>query len=341
MAQYDHEHVFKDLTGNDLRNAIINDFKPVNFLSYSAAREKLYTEVYNESDTVKGIYTEYGKFLNPSSIDPISDLLQGYGINAEHTYPQSKGADFGNPRSDMHHIYPCRAAVNTARGSNQFGEINDKQTTAWYYLDGQMSGIPPAGVDNYSESTSNRFEPREDHKGNVARAMLYFYTMYQTQADNADPNFFWSQVDQLCDLHSLDPVDSLEWARSFMIGSYQENKPNPYVLDCSLAARMYCGDIDQMCREVMLTDIQDPIYDKGLKVFPSPSDGQFSIVTTGGFAKDTEIQLFDIYGKLALSVAMDKYSPMRQFDVNLENGYYILLVHNEESIISRPIIITK
>lgn len=44
----------------------------------------------------------------------------------------------------------------------------------------------------------------------------------------------------LCDWHLKDPVDSLEWARTFQIAQFQDKKPNPFVLDCSLARRTYC-----------------------------------------------------------------------------------------------------
>ncbi len=92
----------------------------------------------------------------------------------------------------------------------------------------------------YAEDDTNGFEPREDFKGNVARAAFYFYTIYRAEADEADPDFFETQRSTLCDWHDLDPVDSLEWNRNQIIASYQDDKLNPFILDCSLA-RIYCG----------------------------------------------------------------------------------------------------
>ena len=96
-----------------------------------------------------------------------------------------------------------------------------------------MSTIPTTGIDNYSEEGAVDFEVREAQKGNTARAMLYFYTMYQAEADAADANYFASQRTSLCAWQDADPVDSLEWvaqledrqisggqAKSFCFGLY-------------------------------------------------------------------------------------------------------------------------
>ena len=118
--------------------------------------------------------------LNPNDPNPIGTLIRNgssSGINTEHTFPQSKGARNGNARSDMHHLFPARAGVNEARSNYPFGEIKDSRTDRWYYKAITKRSIPTVGIDEYSESIRGLFEPREDHKGNVARAMFYFYTI--------------------------------------------------------------------------------------------------------------------------------------------------------------------
>lgn len=200
----------------------------------------MYKEIYNVQDTVYCVYSHHALYLDPTYPNPIDYLSKGgsdNGINCEHTYPQSKGAEFGNAKSDMHHLYPSRAAVNEARLNYPFAEIDDNKTRKWFYQTSELSSKPNTLIDEYSEGTTNFFEPREDHKGNVARAVFYFYTMYDIQADKL---FFDTMRSTLCQWHILDPVDSMEWHRSQLIGKYQENKANPFVLDCSLASRTYC-----------------------------------------------------------------------------------------------------
>ncbi|HEX5625484.1 MAG TPA: endonuclease, partial [Saprospiraceae bacterium] len=200
-GQYQQQLLFPGDSSFQLLQKIVQAYKPLVVLDYASAREKMYTEIYNLRDSVSCVYTRHQLFLDPSSQDPIGYLFKNgnaNGINCEHTYPQSKGADQGNARSDMHHLFPARAAVNEARSNNPFADIRDASTDTWFYRSFSQSNIPSSQIDEYSESTGSQFEPREDHKGNVARAVFYFYSMYELQADR---NFFESMRPVLCDWH--------------------------------------------------------------------------------------------------------------------------------------------
>lgn len=239
-AQYKQAELFKGDSGFILLNKIALNYKPGIVLDYSQARVKMYSEIYNVRDTVFCVYSHHALYVNHNSTDPIGDLYKGgsaNGINCEHTFPQSKGAEIGNARSDMHHLYPVRSAVNEARLNYPFGEINDNVTDNWFYKTLSLTTKPSTQIDEYSEGINGVFEPREDHKGNVARAIFYFFTMYELQSDRS---FFEQMKPTLCDWHIKDPVDSSEWARTYAIAKYQENKINPFVLDCSLSNRTYC-----------------------------------------------------------------------------------------------------
>lgn len=258
QAQY-HQPVLPDLTGTDLLNEIVLQYKPIVILDYNNARDTLYGKIDNRNDSVTCVYTGY-KLYVPPGVDPSTHLYMngsGNGINAEHTYPQSKGADEGNAESDMHHIFPTRAAVNSARNNDPFGEIVDVDADKWFHLDQVQTTIPTQEIETFSESiNATIFEPREDHKGDVARAVMYFYTMYKAEADAADPNFFWDQIDGLCDWHLLDPVSEKEWTRSNYIAQYQEGKANPFVLDCTVAWRTYCSNTAQ-CETTPVAILKD------------------------------------------------------------------------------------
>jgi endonuclease I len=234
---------FPGLSGQALIDALADEFRPNSVLSYGDARDELYGDIDRVNDSLYGVYTRFGIAMTPGA-DPSSDAFSK-GINTEHTWPRSKGADNGNPESDMHHLFPTREQVNSARASLPFGEINDNATNQWYYLGFQTSSTPTASIrDFYSELLSNqRFEPREDHKGNVARAMFYFYTVYRQEADAEDPNFFPPQIDDMCNWNALDPVDSRELERTLAIAEFQDGKVNPFVTDCNLVKRAYCPDL--------------------------------------------------------------------------------------------------
>ena len=66
--------------------------------------------------------------------------------------------------------------------------------------------------------------------------MFYFYTIYN---DVANQNFFDIQKDILYEWHKQDPVDEIELSRTYAIAGYQNNIPNPFVLDSSLVKRIW------------------------------------------------------------------------------------------------------
>ena len=247
-AQYDREELFPNLQGDALRDALIADFRPVSTLSYGEARDLLFGDIDTVNDTLTCVYTGYKIYISPD-LDPTTTAFD-QGINTEHTFPKSKGADdFTLGYSDMHHLFATRVGANSARGSLPLNEINDVNTDEWFYLNNTFSSIPTSNIEKYSEYQENvAFEPREDHKGNVARAYFYFYTMYKSQADIADPTFFSSQVEDMCDWHNADPVDKAEWVRSKNIAAEQGNE-NPFILDCAVA-RLYCDNVATSCLTV-------------------------------------------------------------------------------------------
>jgi hypothetical protein len=219
---------------DDLINFLQNNYTTNNVLSYNAARDILYGEVDKINGQVKGIYTNFTVTL-PENVDPSTHLYEN-GIDCEHLWPQSMGASSSPMKSDMHHLRPCKSTVNSSRGNKPFNEINDYQTDNWYWLSNNSSSIPSNNIDEYSESKSGNFEPREDRKGDIARAIFYFYTIYNNVADD---NFFQIQKNILYQWHVQDQVDSNELQRTWTIASYQNNIPNPFIVDPSLVERAY------------------------------------------------------------------------------------------------------
>lgn len=235
--------LFPNLQGGDLLRVLVEGYKPATVLGYGPARDVMYGEIDLVNDSVAGVYSGHRLYLEPGE-DPSQFLYRDGrpdGINCEHSWPRSKGADRGsNAFSDLHHLFPTRVAVNAARGNHPFGEVDDQRTERWFFQSEERSTPPGAALDQYSESGDHRFEPPEDRKGDIARAAFYFYTMYRSQADAADPRFFEIQRADFCRWHALDPVDEREYTRTWRIARYQDGKANPFVLDPSLAERTYC-----------------------------------------------------------------------------------------------------
>lgn len=319
-AQVNHIDVFKGQSGNTLFQSLISEYKTQVLLDYTRARDTLFAKIDAVGDSLECKYTGLTLYLPPGEDPTQAVFLNGIpnGINTEHAYPQSKGAsNFG--RSDMHHLYPTRTKTNSDRMSNPLGEIPDNETRIWYFKDTERSTPPTVNRDLYSESTTMKFEPRESVKGDIARAVFYFYTMYRQDADNADPNFFNIQKNDLCEWHYNDPVDKKEWERTYKIAAYQDGKVNPFVLDCSLAARIYCNNISQACEGLVLSSVYDIAGDNNvLNVFPNPSGGNLTIRWNLQREGIFGIDIKDITGRSVYQV----------FNGFLSNGDYVWSVHD-------------
>jgi len=222
----------------------VDNYKTSTTLGYNTARDTLYSIIdLQEGNQLSCVYSGYTITLD-TTLDPSTDAYN-QGINCEHTYPQSMGASEEPQKSDMHHLFPCKSNVNSSRGNDPYAEILDEDTDTWYRNDYSQDTIPTEYIDEFAEKynppdpNNEVFEPRENHKGDASRSMFYFFAMYN---DVADTNFWNEQRDVLLDWHYYDEVDDWELNRTWAIASYQENHPNPFVLDSSLARRIWYMD---------------------------------------------------------------------------------------------------
>lgn len=336
-AQFYFTPVSPDLSDESLLAELRDTYKTSTVLDDSAVKDTLMAVIYYDAELeqVACVYTQHIKPLSPDSDDPNQEVFDNgaaSGLNVEHIYPRNKGASFGLPNSDMHHLAPAKVNVNADRGNLPFGENNDNQTDRWYWQSTERTSRPTTNIDQYSEwLTNTAFEPREDFKGNVARAVMYFYTMYTAQAESADPSFFSNQIETLCDWHYADPVDSAEWHRTWLIAEFQEDKPNPFVLDCSVAARSYCPEVDATCQQTV--DVTETMVERTLLITPNPSSGRF---TLDGLVEDDSVVIYNAFGAEVLrlkatdtrmSIDLERAEPGLYFVVTASGSQQLMLLH--------------
>ena len=222
------------LTKAELISYLQSNYSVTNPLGYNGARDVMYGSIDNKDGNIIGVYTGFTITANTRG-DAFAK-----GINTEHTWPQGLFDSNEPMRGDIHHLFPTRVEANSARSNYKFDEITDSQTTTWFFENQTQSSIPTSNIDAYSEYLSGTsFEPREDHKGNVARAIFYFWTIYQNRSNvSDDASFFNGMKDVLLAWHDLDPVDAAEVARSLGAEQAQGNR-NPFVHDTTLVRRAY------------------------------------------------------------------------------------------------------
>lgn len=133
-----------------------------------------------------------------------------YGVtwNREHVWPRSLlGAsadnDTVNVASDLQNLKPSNPSENSSRNNR-------------YYDNVSIGGLS--------------YEPRDEVKGDVARILLYMWTMYDyLELVDVEPSVYeMALLTVLLEWHELDPVDDFERNRNDIIYTYQNNR-NPFI----------------------------------------------------------------------------------------------------------------
>jgi hypothetical protein len=190
-------------------------------LGYSPARIQMYSYTDEVNGQIACVYTGFEQAAEPVTFpDP---------INAEHLVPQSFFGSLSPMRSDLYNLRPAHGSANSARSNFVFGECDDN-LSQWYGVSSQGSYLStstePASSDSFSERVGSVWEPREDNKGDIARQLFYFYTVYPTEAGAFS---LVTDINVLYTWHLNDPVDAREMLRSQRVAEVQGNF-NPYVL---------------------------------------------------------------------------------------------------------------
>lgn len=244
-----HQDIFPGLTGNELVDSLRVHFRPASLTSsYNEARDVMFGDIYlDDTGTVTCVYTGDRLTHDPESGLSVRLYAQDNGWNTEHIWPQSMGAGSGNARIDLHHLRPIRADVNASRSNYPFAYLEPQEVTRWWRGDQSQTAVPSGDLREWSRTRSNspsRFQVYDVSKGDVARAMFYFYTMYPVAARDADPQYLYVQMDVLRSYHNNDPVDADELSWTWDIAGYQDGKPNPFVVDTTLIRRAYFEDYE-------------------------------------------------------------------------------------------------
>lgn len=216
---YDHlDHGMRD---GDLRNELFAILSRTHVpVGYKAARRILLGEIdlqnTNQGYGILDVYCQkmYTAKDFPGSPPGPGKIPNNSVMNIEHTWPQSLftgGFNKDMQKSDMHHLFPTEAHVNSVRGNFPFGNVTAVDNTP---CQGAVRG--------YVQGDGNlHFEPPTVQKGNAARAMFYFAVRYKMKISQEQEN-------SLKAWHRLDPVDDAERSRNDAIFAKQKDR-NPFV----------------------------------------------------------------------------------------------------------------
>lgn len=197
-------------SGEPLKTAL-NAITKVGYtsLGYNVARDRMYGNIDNVGGDVECVYTGRIATFNTRS------GATSNNFNCEHTWPQSKFAEANPMVSDINHLFSTDEAANGKRSNFPFGVV---VTSSWS-VGGSKFGSGYGG--------QTVFEPRDVHKGDCARAMLYFITAYPQNYGS-----FWAespyQEAAFRDWNKRFPPTAKSKARNNGVQQYQGNR-NPFI----------------------------------------------------------------------------------------------------------------
>lgn len=215
------------------------------FLDYSTSKSRMFYEIDNTicPNGKPGVWAFYSNVcINGKTSDATyyretydingDGIVDSKGMNVEHIWPQSFFNKRLPMRADVNHLRPTFMYPNNKRATYPFGAV--KNPVYMVNSSGAKLGEPSDKLYNYN------FEPPDNVKGDVARAIFYFVMRYYNRniKNNTDyDKFYISNVEKYIKWHKKDPPDELERKRNNLVFIYQGNR-NPFIDDPSLIDRI-------------------------------------------------------------------------------------------------------
>lgn len=252
------------------------------------------------------------------------------GYSREHTFAHSWMPSFpaDNPEepeyNDQHNLYPANLdEANTPRSNLALDDIDGN--VVFNYLEGSVGYKGPQLV----------YEPRESHKGNAARSIMYMVVAYNFDlAGNVNSDK--QDQETLRNWHFADLPDNYEIARNEYIFDLQGNR-NPFVDSVEYACYVdFDANAHQAAGCDSLNSIQEKL-DANFVVFPVPSNDEVYIQVNG-----TEIsayEVIDLNGRV-IRAESDVNLPVLKLSKDMiGSGTYMIRVETPYGSAQRKLII--
>jgi hypothetical protein len=313
----------------DLQTRISQNYDQIFYSNYSP----IMLEKFASRDTTDGqsvITDVYSGFQHIYTGAFFFDVL-----SREHSWPHSWMPTFpdqeGMEYSDIHNLFPVHQDnANAVRSNRPLGEVVSQ---ASFFLDAQ-----------YGDNADGQrvYEPRDQHKGDAARAIFYMATKWNGTGGTWElPNpidfivQYGQDQDVLKQWHWQDPPDAWEIARNDFIASEQGNR-NPFVDSVNWVCYIdfetltYIGEQTAPC-----TVTPDGIGEQlagDFSIAPNPTDGITALNLNLKDAQELTINVVDITGR-TVSTRTKSFSvgtSREMFDLsNLDAGIYNIVLQGE------------
>lgn len=309
-----------NLTGQNLYTGLRNLIDTNTNSSYTGAKTQLFQNVDNNGNgTVTCVYT--GKIYSINS-----SYNGGSDPNTEHTYAQSwfTSSSESIKKADIHHLFITTMTVNSSRGNLPLTNVANHSSGN---TDVYFTNTPRQSYRGYSSNNVQVFEPADQFKGNIARALLYFNTRYSGQSLVRDG------VDMLPVLllwHNADPPDNAERARNTAVFNYQGNR-NPFIDHPEFVARIWGGTANEDNIVLSIPELNIT------SVYPNPFKSSLSLSVQTKYSAPVSTTVYNLKGQRiyssisALPAGENKlqWSGLDDSGKQTPAGMYIICVESE------------
>jgi endonuclease I len=249
------------------------------------------------------------------------------GYSREHTYCHSwmptNPATLLPEYSDYHHLFPTNLnEVNIVRSNNALGVVVNVTST---YLGSKF------GTDANGQTV---FEPRDEHKGDAARAMMYEAICYTTISGNSWALPSYQNQYLLKQWHFQDPPDNWEIARNDFVDSLQNNR-NPFVDSIDYACFV---NFSNMTYEPLACEASiNELLNNGFITYPNPSKDEINLHVDA--TTISSYQIIDFQGRVVLSADVNNLALVKANISKLNAGTYLVKVVTPFGTAQRSIVI--
>jgi endonuclease I len=258
-----------------------------------------------------------------------------------HSWMPSSSSTTTQEYADQHHLFVVNQNnANGVRSNHPLGEVVN--VTSSYQL----------GSYGTDANGNTVYEPRESHKGNAARALLYMSLRYNgvngldwtfnrlnnviLPSLNEDPQ----DVQLLIQWHTQDPPDAEEIARNDYIQSIQGNR-NPLIDNPDWINYIDFNNLNYKFANINPSTSQEGLDQVAVSAYPSPFSNNLTVRINSSFNSTCTLRLISYEGKVVYSAETSIESGFNKFewaDLDLSNGIYFLVANINGKTISQKII---
>lgn len=258
-------------------------------------------------------------------------------FSREHVFAHSwmPGNPYNSPEhpayTDQHNLFPVRmAGVNAIRSNLPFGEV---VTENYNYL-GTKRGTDANGDIVY--------EPRDEIKGNIARALMYMAVTYNgTNGTWAFPDWisfllpYGQDPEVIRQWHFEDLPDDFEIARNEYVYSVQGNR-NPFIDSVDYACYIDFGSMNYNGAGCVL-NVKEVITANDVLIFPVPASNNLSVLVNN--TQISGYELIDLQGRVIIT-GKEVNAVSTDINVNgLISGSYLLHITTPKGEVTQKVII--